>query len=78
MFRIDSFILLPLRNEAEIFCMMIFRVGPSTSAAVTLRRKRKTEIILILATLNWDPYSYEEAMLSIGYLLSVLLYPTNN
>lgn len=78
MFRIDSFILLPLRNEAEIFCMMIFRVGPSTSAAVTLRRKRKTEIILILTTLNWDPHSYEEAMLSIGYLLSVLLYPTNN
>lgn len=78
MFRQDSFIVLALRNEAEIFCMMIFRVGPSTSTAITLRRKRKTEIILISATLNWDPHSYEEATISIGYLLSVLLYPTNN
>lgn len=78
MFRQDSFFLLALRNEAEIFCMTIFRVGLPTSIAVTLRRKRKAEIILISATLNWDPHSYEEATVSIGYLLSVLLYPTNN
>lgn len=78
MFRQDSFFLLSLRNEAEIFCMMIFREKLSTSTAVTLRRRRKPEIILISATLNWDPHSYEEATISIGYLLSVLLYPTNN
>lgn len=78
MFRQDNFFLLALKNEAEIFCMIIFRLGPFTSTAVTLRRKRKTEIILISATLNLDPHSYEEATVSIGYLLSVLLNPTNN
>lgn len=34
--------------------------------AVTLTRKRKTEIIVISAALNWDPYCYEEATISTG------------